>query len=83
MATDVSAGGPESADHGGVVVSTQRLVLRRLTLGDAAFMLALLAYMTSGIFLQLAFQRYLWLLVALANATIWILTREMRRVASA
>ncbi len=46
-----------------------------------AFMLALLAYMASGIFLHLAFQRYLWILVALANATIWILTREMRRVA--
>lgn len=54
---------------------------RRPEWGDLAlaFMLALFAYMASGIFLQLAFQRYLWILVALANATIWILTREMRQ----
>jgi O-antigen ligase len=44
-----------------------------------AFVLALLAYLTSGVFLQLAFQRYLWFLVALANATLWALSREARR----
>jgi putative inorganic carbon (hco3(-)) transporter len=46
-----------------------------------AFALALLAYLASGMFLQLAFQRYLWMLVALANATIWTLTREAARLA--
>jgi O-antigen ligase len=38
--------------------------------------LSLVAYMASGIFLQLSFQRYFWLLIALANATIWILRHE-------
>jgi putative inorganic carbon (HCO3(-)) transporter len=41
-----------------------------------ALVLALVAYLTSGLFLQLAYQRYLWLLVALANAAIWAMTRE-------
>jgi putative inorganic carbon (hco3(-)) transporter len=39
-------------------------------------LLSLVAYMASGIFLQLSFQRYFWLLVALASATIWILRHE-------
>ena len=41
--------------------------------------LSLVAYMASGIFLQLSFQRYFWLLIALANATIWILRHERPR----
>jgi putative inorganic carbon (hco3(-)) transporter len=34
----------------------------------ASFMLALAAYLTSGLFLTLAFERYFWLLVALAGS---------------
>jgi putative inorganic carbon (hco3(-)) transporter len=39
-------------------------------------LLSLVAYMASGLFLQLSFQRYFWILIALANATIWILRHE-------
>ncbi|QEC49138.1 hypothetical protein FSW04_17175 [Baekduia soli] len=48
-----------------------------------AFLLALVAYMASGVFLQLAYQRYFFFLVALANAAIWVLRREAvrRRIA--
>src|SRR5204863_139815 len=41
-----------------------------------AFLLALGAYLVAGLFLQLAYQRYFWLIVALANSTIWVLRRE-------
>jgi putative inorganic carbon (HCO3(-)) transporter len=40
--------------------------------------LALFAYLAMGIFLQLSYQRYLWFLIALANAAIWILRRQAR-----
>ena len=42
-----------------------------------AFGLALLAYLGTGVFLHLAFQRYFWILVALSAAAVWILSREM------
>jgi len=42
-------------------------------------LLSVVAYMASGIFLQLSFQRYFWLLIALANATIWVLRHERPR----
>jgi putative inorganic carbon (hco3(-)) transporter len=41
------------------------------------FLLAILAYLGTGMFLHLAFQRYYWMLVALSAAAIWILTREL------
>jgi len=41
-----------------------------------AFLLALLAYMASAAFLQLSYQRYFWFLLALGNATAWMLRRE-------
>jgi putative inorganic carbon (HCO3(-)) transporter len=41
-----------------------------------AMLLAVFAYMASGVFLQLAYQRYFYFLLALANAGIWILRRE-------
>jgi O-antigen ligase len=41
-----------------------------------ALLVALIAYMASAVFLQLAYQRYFWFLLALGNATIWILRRE-------
>lgn len=40
-----------------------------------AFMLALVAYATTGLFLHLAFERYLWLLLALAGV-VCVLGRE-------
>jgi O-antigen ligase len=48
-----------------------------------AFLLALVAYMASGAFLQLSYQRYFFVLVALANATIWVLRREAQRLPAA
>jgi putative inorganic carbon (HCO3(-)) transporter len=41
-----------------------------------ALLLALVAYLATGLFLQLAYQRYFWFLVALANAAVWICERE-------
>ncbi len=47
----------------------------RLALG---FILAILAYLGSGMFLHLAFQRYYWLLIGLTAAAVWILRGELR-----
>jgi putative inorganic carbon (HCO3(-)) transporter len=47
-------------------------------LGDA-FFLALVAYLASAIFLQLSYQRYFWFVLALANATAWMLRRDAAR----
>jgi O-antigen ligase len=44
-----------------------------------ALLAALVAYLASGLFLQLAYQRYFWFLVALANVAIWLLQRELAR----
>jgi O-antigen ligase len=44
-----------------------------------AFLLALLAYLASAAFLQLSYQRYFWFLLALGNATVWMLRREAAR----
>jgi putative inorganic carbon (HCO3(-)) transporter len=44
-----------------------------------AFFLALVAYLASAAFLQLSYQRYFWFLLALANATAWLLRREAAR----
>lgn len=37
-------------------------------------LLALMGYVTAGLFLHLSYERYLWLLLALASAAVWILT---------
>jgi putative inorganic carbon (HCO3(-)) transporter len=57
---------------------------RRTELSELAqaLLLALVAYLACGLFLQLAYQRYFWFLLALANATIWMLRREAARDAS-
>jgi putative inorganic carbon (hco3(-)) transporter len=47
------------------------------------FLLALVAYMAAAIFLQLSYQRYFWFLVALGNATAWMLRREEARTPAA
>ena len=44
-----------------------------------AFLLALLAYLASAAFLQLSYQRYFWFILALGNATAWMLRREAAR----
>jgi O-antigen ligase len=66
------------------LVSLRRLSVRcrarspgLATLGDS-LLLALIAYLASGVFLQLAYQRYFWFLVALANAAIWMFERAQR-----
>ncbi|MGZ4276388.1 MAG: O-antigen ligase family protein [Solirubrobacteraceae bacterium] len=43
-----------------------------------ALLLALVAYLATGVFLQLAYQRYFWFLLALANAAVWMLRRQRR-----
>lgn len=44
----------------------------------AGFYFALVAYVVSGLFLTLAFERYLWLLIALASATVLVGRRVLR-----
>ena len=44
----------------------------------AGFTLALLAYLGTGVFLHLAFERYYWFLVALTAAAVGIMDREDR-----
>ncbi|MCH9007065.1 hypothetical protein IIA29_03510 [candidate division KSB1 bacterium] len=41
-----------------------------------AFWMSIVAYLVSAVFLQLAYQRYYWLLLALAGAAIQILSTE-------
>ena len=45
----------------------------------AGFWLGLMGYLASAVFLQLAYQRYFWLFLALAGATIQILKTELDR----
>ena len=45
----------------------------------AAFFLSICSYLVTAIFLQLAYQRYFWLLLGLAGAAVQILTAEDRR----
>ena len=37
-----------------------------------AFALAIVAYLASGMFLHLSYERYLWILMALAASAAWI-----------
>ena len=41
-----------------------------------SFLVALVAYLVTGTFLQLSYQRYFWILVALAASVVWVLQRE-------
>lgn len=45
-----------------------------------AFLLAVVGYLLTSLFLHIAYMRYLWLLMALANSAIWILAREARQL---
>jgi putative inorganic carbon (hco3(-)) transporter len=45
-----------------------------------ALFLSVAAYMLSGVFLHLAYIRYFWLLMAVANSAIWIMSRETVQV---
>ena len=41
-----------------------------------ALLLTLVAYLVTALFLHLAYERYMWLILALANAAIWMLWRR-------
>lgn len=41
-------------------------------------LLAVIGYLLTALFLHMAYLRYLWLLMALANSAIWILARDAR-----
>lgn len=45
----------------------------------SSLLFALAAYMATAVFLHLAYQRYFWLTLGLANATVWVLSTERRR----
>jgi putative inorganic carbon (HCO3(-)) transporter len=49
--------------------------LERASLAQG-LMLGLLAYLATGVFLQLSYQRYFWFVLALGNAAVWMLRRE-------
>jgi putative inorganic carbon (hco3(-)) transporter len=77
-----------------IVVATLAQLRRVALLWDAlgredlvvlaqAFALSLLAYLVSAAFLQLSYQRYFWFLLALANATAWMLRRDAARAVRA
>lgn len=46
------------------------------------FLLAILSYLGTGMFLHLAYQRYYWLLVGLSATAVWILSRELEERSS-
>jgi hypothetical protein len=47
-----------------------------------AFLLSLVSYLGTGMFLHLSFERYLWFLVGVTSAAVWVLRQEqLRRVA--
>jgi putative inorganic carbon (hco3(-)) transporter len=43
-----------------------------------ALILAVIGYLLTSLFLHIAYMRYLWLLMALANSAIWVLYRDAR-----
>ena len=49
----------------------------------SSFLFALLAYLATAFFLHLSYQRYFWVLLALASSTIWALENERRSEAAA
>ena len=59
----------------------RRLLTTRPDLADlpTAFLLAIVAYVACGLFLTLAFERYFWLLMALAAASAAIAVDRSRR----
>jgi putative inorganic carbon (hco3(-)) transporter len=44
----------------------------------SGFFFALFAYLATGAFLQLSYQRYFWVILALASSVIWTLRQEQR-----
>lgn len=44
----------------------------------SAFFFALFAYLACGAFLQLSYQRYFWVLLALASSVLWTLRQDQR-----
>ena len=73
-----------TAFFGAVIVTLRQLAgLRSQLIGirpqlahlAAGFMLAIVAYLTTGIFLHLAMERYLWLLLAL-GAAVWVIGQQ-------
>jgi hypothetical protein len=42
----------------------------------SSFFFALFAYLACAVFLHLSYQRYFWVLLALASSAIWALRRE-------
>ncbi len=49
---------------------------RERSLLASSFLFALFGYLACGAFLQLSYQRYFWILLALGSSTIWALRRD-------
>jgi len=67
----------------GVTLATLWRARRRMLLVDPAraamlsgFILSVVAYLTTAVFLHLSFQRYFWLLMALAGAATYLASRS-------
>lgn len=65
---------------GGLLRARRDAVARHPDLAHLAggYVLAVAAYLMSGMFLHLAFIRYLWLMLALAGAAAWVIARAAR-----
>ncbi len=55
-----------------------RLERPEVSAWSTAFMLSVIGYLLTSLFLHIAYMRYLWLLIALANSLIWIVDRQAR-----
>jgi hypothetical protein len=42
----------------------------------SSFLFALFAYLASATFLHLSYQRFFWVLLALATSVVWVLPQE-------
>jgi O-antigen ligase len=62
-----------------LVRARRRWLASRTDIANLAtgFALAIVAYLATGLFLHLAFERYFWLLIGLAAATAWIALNEV------
>ncbi len=62
---------------GDLARARRRWLGRRAEWADTAtaLMLSIVSYMTTGIFLHIAYERYFWFLLAFASVTAWLLNR--------
>jgi hypothetical protein len=58
-------------------------LIRAAGYGVLAYLLSIVTYLTTGLFLHFAFIRYFWLIIALAGAVLYIADQRAKRAAIA